>query len=89
MTIYQEWKNRLVNAGINTKYFNKAFLTTYLNAYSTISRNIKNGVEDRTEWNGITVYTAYIPVYETDFYNKNGGAYCRFLELISNLEVNA
>lgn len=88
MTLYQIFRHRLVTDGYNTRYFTKDFYDKFVIANWEITNNIRNGRNDFTEWNGITVHAPYIPIFGTDFYNKNGGAYCHFLEIHNQVVKN-
>lgn len=67
-TLLGYFKDNIKNAGRNTKYFNRAFLNTFIEDYN------------RSHAAGVADYTA---TAKTDFYIKNGGSYCTFLELWS------
>lgn len=59
-------KTQLINAGATTKYFNRYFLTVFLTEYHESHRS---GVAN------------YEKTKTTDFYTKNSGSYCVFLEV--------
>ena len=83
MTRFQKIKSAIKAQNESTKYFNKTFLETFENARETMARNIEKGVDDSYENNGILLYHSYDKVYASDFYNKNGCAYCIFLEIMA------
>lgn len=61
------FKYQLLKAGRqDIKYFNRAFLNTFMNDYNA------------SKAGGVADYTA---TAATDFYNKNSGTYCAFLEI--------
>ncbi len=65
-TLLSYFKYQLARRGCSVKYFSREFLATYLRDYNA-SR--KNG------------FASYADTIKSDFYNKNGGAYCVFLEI--------
>lgn len=83
MTLYQQIKAELSARRENTRYFNKQFLLDYMEAEKQFKANRKNGI-DNTYQDGNIWYThEYDKIYTSDFYRKNGGAYCVFLEIMS------
>lgn len=88
MTLYQVLRHRLVTDGYNTRYFTREFYDIYVRANWKVTNNCRNGIVDFVEWNGITVHAPYIPVYGTNFYNKNGNTYCHFLEIHNQVVKN-
>lgn len=71
------YKQALENAGYKPRYFTRKFLLAYIDANKRRAENIANGV--------YIDYAApdyeYRDIMRTDFYTKNGGAYCKFIEL--------
>lgn len=66
-TLLSYFKYQLLKAGRrDLKYFNKAFLETFISDYNA------------SKAAGAADYTA---TAATDFYIKNGGNYCAFLEI--------
>lgn len=76
MTVLQNYKNILKKNGCTTRYFNKAFLAAYTDAYNTRKKNIESGIFNAC---GTADYE-YNAVLETPFYRNNSCAYCVFLE---------
>lgn len=64
-TLLGYFKTAISNKCSSTKYFNRQFLAVFISEYNAAKRT---GINDFTE------------TQKTDFYNKNGGAYCVFLE---------
>lgn len=65
-TLLGYFKDGLARQHCTTKYFNRAFLGVFITEYN---ESKKNGV------------ASYEKTKTTDFYIKNGGSYCVFLEL--------
>ena len=81
-TLLSWYKYNLIESGNTTKYFNREFLAKYLTAYKTAIEAAEKGIDlYYTDENGILKNSAYNEVFKTDFYNKNSGAYCAFLEI--------
>ncbi len=83
MTLYQQIKTELSARRENTRYFNKQFLLDYLEAEKQYRVNRKNGIDNTYELDNVTYTREYDKIYTSDFYRKNGGAYCVFLEIMS------
>ncbi len=83
MTLYQQIKAELSARRENTRYFNKQFLLDYLEAEIQYRVNRKNGIDNTYEFDNVTYTREYDKIYTSDFYRKNGGAYCVFLEIMS------
>ena len=64
----------------NTKYFNRAFFNAYIRGYKARIKAIEAGTQTAD-------FSEYREAHETPFYQKNGGAFCEFLEVISNYEI--
>lgn len=80
---YPRIKNELRQDGSSySRYFTKAFFSLYLEALETLRRNEEAGVDDLYDDNGILTRHAWDAVRRSDFYLKNGSAYCRFLEIV-------
>ena len=75
-TLYGYFRDAIRNSGHKTTYFNRAFLAEYIAAYKARAAHIEQGI--CTEY-GTPDYE-YNDVFNTDFYNKNGAAYCAFIE---------
>lgn len=71
------WNHKNVSS---LKYFNRDFLNAYIKAYNERKRNIENGTAVLFDENGIVTLPEYKDVHKTDFYIKNGTAYCAFCE---------
>lgn len=65
-TLLGYFKSGLDRQHCSIKYFNRAFLAVFITEYN---ESKKNGIAN------------YPKTKETDFYIKNGGSYCVFLEL--------
>lgn len=83
MTLYQQIKAELSAKRENTRYFNKQFLLDYLEAEKQYRVNRKNGIDNTYQVGNISYTREYDKIYTSDFYRKNGGAYCVFLEIMS------
>jgi len=77
-----EVKTALKKRGANTRFFNKTWYETFIECIekgaAVPARLLDN--EKYTEGN-VTLFRYMIPVYESDFYNKNSTGYCEFLEV--------
>ena len=65
-TLLSYLKSQLLKQRESAKYFNRDFLARFVACYNDSKR---------------TGTANYSRVFETDFYKKNGGAYCVFLEI--------
>lgn len=83
MTLYQQIKAELSARRENIRYFNKQFLLDYLEAEKQYKVNRKNGIDNTYQVGNIRYTREYDKIYASDFYRKNGGAYCVFLEIMS------
>ena len=86
MIAYKEMKTLLKKQCSNIKYFTADFYDMFKKAYRDATKAIINGDDKRYRKNGILLNHCYDPVYESEFYNKNSGAYCSFLELFFSEE---
>lgn len=84
MTFYQQIKAELSAKRENTKYFNKQFLTDYIEAKRAFIANRKNGIDNTYQLENVTYTHEFDKVYSSEFYRKNGGAYCAFLEIMTD-----
>ena len=83
MTLYQQIKAELSAKRENTRYFNKQFLLDYLEAEKQYRVNRKNGIDNTYQVGNIRYTREYDKIYTSNFYRKNGGAYCVFLEIMN------
>lgn len=83
MTLYQQIKAELSAKRENIRYFNKQFLLDYLEAEKQYRANQKNKIDNTYQVGNIRYTREYDKIYTSDFYRKNGGAYCVFLEIMS------
>ena len=83
MTEYRTVKNALASRRSNIKYFSKKFYDLYIECREEVKKNLGHGLDPET------ARKSYRPVQESDFYNKNGSAYCEFLEIMYELEKGA
>lgn len=80
---YKKIKDALSKRIKNLKWFSLDFCKTYVACRDAV----KNLTEDEYADSlyemepGVTVSHAWDPVYATDFYKKNSGAYCEFLSI--------
>ena len=81
MNTYKEMKTALKSTRENIKYFTKEFYEIFVEAYRTSIENKINGKDDYYEKDYISLNHCYDKVYKSDFYTKNGPAYCQFLEV--------
>ena len=81
-------KNELKNRRENIKYFNRAFFKMYLQVIQARENHIKAGTLDAQRYtDGLVIkYRYYNPVYNSNFYIKNGPAYCEFLAVFLDYE---
>lgn len=81
--VYEEMKQELKRYCGDTRYFNMAFFEKYLSAQKKTLLNMKNGIDDHYEKNGIIFWHSYDEIYDSVFYQKNSSTYCAFLEIAS------
>lgn len=72
---FDKVKEELSKRRSDIKYFTKDFYNTYCNACTQTAIDYVNGVKGK----------GYEDVFETDFYNKNSGAYCEFWTVMFDL----
>lgn len=84
MTLYQQIKAELSAERESIKYFNKQFLTDYIEAKRAFIANRKNDIDNTYELDNVTYTHEFDKIYASDFYRKNGGAYCVFLEIMND-----
>lgn len=82
MTVYQEIKLELSAKCDSTKYFNKQFLTDFLEAEKSFKANQERGIDNTYRVGNIRYTHEYDKIYTSEFYQKNGGTYCVFLEIM-------
>lgn len=83
MKTYQEIKQELKHRRNSTKHFTKAFFAQYIEALDTIKKNAEKGIDDSYNDNGIYTRHAYDAIRQSEFYNRNSGAYCEFLSIMA------
>lgn len=80
---YEQVKAELARRREDAKGFTRAFYKTYLSCLKKTRQNDENGVDDRYEdESGIVRWHSWDDVYNSKFYQKNGGAYCEFLNVV-------
>ena len=82
MMKFETVKAELEKRRENTKYFTKAFYKAYLDSLRATKKNVEAGVDDSYERDGVRYYHSWDAVYNSKFYQKNGGAYCEFLSVV-------
>ena len=90
---FREYKDEMIRRGINCKHFTKKFFLAYSEAVKAARANAENGINDTytgrvwldpvTLSNPIILRHSYDAVYNSDFYIRNGAAYCQFLEVVN------
>lgn len=69
----------------NTKYFTREFFNDFLKAIQERKKAIANNIDMSyykvINGNNILLYHYYDNIYDSKFYNNNGGAYCYFLQI--------
>lgn len=80
---YTKVKNELKRVCSSTKYFTKEFFKLYMNALDIGRKLDKSGQDDAYIKDGIIYRHRFDKIYNTDFYNKNGCAYCEFLAIMA------
>ena len=87
--VFQDIKSILKKQGYNTKYFSLSFFYDFVTAQKTREYNLQNNIDDSYYNNNILLFHCYDPIYNSKFYNKNGGSYCHFLSVFYDWqEVN-
>lgn len=91
---YTAVKVELAKSAGNTKHFTKAFFKAFADAKAKRAKTIENGEADADMYvirpeAPICLYHSFDEVYNSDFYTKNGSAYCVFLEIIYGNELVA
>lgn len=71
MKTYKEMKAELKTLRKDIRYFNEKFYATFVEDYRKAIKNSIDGIDAEE----------FKETKQTDFYNKNSGAYCVFLEL--------
>lgn len=71
MKTYKEMKAELKTVRKDIRYFNEKFYATFVKDYRKSIQNNIDGIDTEE----------FRETKQTDFYNKNSGAYCAFLEL--------
>lgn len=84
MTLYQQIKAELSAKRESTRYFNKQFFLDFMAAKRAFIANQENGIDNTYQSGYITLTHEYDKIYASDFYRKNGGAYCVFLEIMND-----
>lgn len=70
--IISYFKDALASEKCSTKYFNRAFLATFITEYNASQESGK---------------ASYAETQKTRFYMDNSGAYCVFLELWNEYQI--
>ena len=87
MIDYKTIKTELKKQYSNTKYFTRDFYRDYLQAVKKTLENIKNNIDDSYrpagQYNYVTLFHSFDPVYTSKFYIDNGSCYCIFLEIMN------
>lgn len=78
--IYTEVKELLKAKRQNTRYFNRKTFDIILNDIQAANQIFDDGGD-------IQAFYKTSETSKTDFYTKNGGAYCTMLEIISGLQL--
>ncbi len=81
MIEYKDIKAKLAIKRTSLKYFTKAFFETFREAERTARENERRGIDSHYYKGHIYLNHAYDAIYSSDFYNKNSGTYCAFLEV--------
>jgi hypothetical protein len=74
MLNYSEMKKAIQHKRESSQYFTAEFYDTFIAEYRQTVNDIING--NKSEH--------YLSTKQSDFYNKNSGAYCVFLEIFEN-----
>lgn len=91
---YTAVKTELQKRTESTKHFTRTFFKTYADAKAKRAKVIESGEADADMYvirpeAPICLYHSFDEVYNSDFYTKNGSAYCVFLEIIYGNELVA
>ena len=80
---YQAIKTELKRRRENTRYFTRDFYKTFIACRAAAYRAAEKGSPDRYEKDNVILYHSFDPVYNSRFYQDNGGCYCEFLSIIA------
>lgn len=80
---YKAIKTELQRRRNDTRYFTRDFYKLFLACQATRTAAAKNGSPDRYEKGNVILYHSFDPVYNSRFYQNNGGCYCEFLSVIA------
>lgn len=78
--IYTEVKELLKSKRQNTRYFNRK-------TFGIILSDIKAANKIFDDGGDVQAFYKTSKTSKTNFYTKNGGAYCTMLEIINNLQL--
>lgn len=84
--MFQQIKSELSSRRNSVRYFTRAWYEMYLKARERFESYQKSGVNMWYQAGNVLLNHAFDPVYESDFYRKNSGAYCEFLEILNAYE---
>jgi len=84
MSEYKKIKDELTRRHEKTTHFTRRFFDDFNTATKNRAYAIKEGIDESYKRGYITLFHSYDPIYASDFYNRNGGAYCAFLEIINS-----
>lgn len=80
---YEQIKAELSRRRNRITHFTRKFYQEFCAAQRAAKHTAENGIDLHYWKDGVYLNHAYDPVYESNFYRKNGGAYCEFLSIIS------
>lgn len=80
---YEQIKAELSRKRENTTHFTRKFYQEFCAAREAARQAVENGVDLHYWKDGVYLNQAYDAVYASKFYQKNGGAYCTFLEIVN------
>ena len=84
---YSQVKTELKKRCSNVKYFNKAFYNDYIKSYEKTIYNFKNDIDDSYYKGIVKLHHSWDAVYNSRFYNDNSCAYCEFLGIVFDADL--
>ena len=84
---YNQVKQELAKCCEKTTHFTKAFYRIYIESRKKAEYNTKHGIDDLYQDGIVWTHHSFDDVRTSKFYNLNSCAYCKFLEIVHNIEL--
>ncbi|HCB94651.1 MAG TPA: hypothetical protein DEP65_02645 [Ruminococcus sp.] len=82
--IYKAIKDTMAKQRDSVKGFTYKFFEKFLAAKQLHIENLKNNIDDSYYSGHVLLFHCYDDIYQDKFYTDNSGAYCLFLQLLSD-----